>query len=181
MALNAPAMFRSLMRKGAAYPIIWDLGATHSVTFDRKDFIGPLKKPSALLRLSDMAQGLRIEGVGNVLWSIEDAEGQLRMLKLPAYYVPKCNVCLLGTISCLQKYKGESIHQDDSGLRLSGVPSDLMRGTIVTPINPKNNLPTSWAYNYGEMGDEAMQIEQAFANVVEQCNDNLSNVEKELL
>ena len=90
MALQAPCCFRSAMGEEASFPILWDSGASISVSHDKDDFVGPLKKPGAISRLKGMAKGCNIEGVGHVMWAVHDSTGQLRLIKLLAYYAPRC-------------------------------------------------------------------------------------------
>jgi len=63
-----------------------------SITHDKRDFVGPLKSPGFKTQHKGIAKGLRIEGHGHVMWAMHDTEGMLRLIKLPAYYVPKCKV-----------------------------------------------------------------------------------------
>ena len=77
--------------------MIVDSGASVCISHDRRDFVGPITKPGVITKLQGIAKGLKIEGQGHVLWTFHDAHGQLRSLKLPAYYVPSCKVRLLST------------------------------------------------------------------------------------
>ena len=180
MALQAPAKFRSSLPKNASYPIIWDSGASLSISPNKKDFVGPYTKATTALRVKGLANGLRIEGRGHVLWSVLDVKGQLRMLKVPAYHVPGSRVRLLSTTSLMQTYPDEDIVLTSSGARLSGCISDPTRGQVIATIDPTNNLPTSTAYDYNDVpkGVEALS---ATINTTIEGNYNLSEPQKELL
>ena len=110
MALQAPTCYRSNMPKESSFPIIWDSGASISVTPHRSDFVGPYSKPPISLKLKGLAKGLNIVGQGHVMWAMPNTNGMLHAIKVPAYHVPGCCVRLLSTSSLLQTYKNEHIH-----------------------------------------------------------------------
>ena len=49
--------------------MVFDTGASLGITFDKNDFDGPLTVPEGDLRLEGMAQGLKIKGIGPVIWT----------------------------------------------------------------------------------------------------------------
>lgn len=138
MALQAPSRFRTAMKKESTFRVVCDSGASLSVSNVRDDFVGPLEKPSTLLQLKGIAKGLRIEGVGHVMWAVPDITGQLRMIKVPAYYVPKCRARLLSTTSFLQTYAGEIITSDANKMTFSGVPNVPTRRAVVAFVDQTN-------------------------------------------
>ena len=117
--LQSPHRFRDARHKGSTYQVIWDSGASILISPDRQDF-GPLVRPSVRQRLQGIAKGLNVEGHGHVLWACHDTSGQLRLLKVPAYCVPKCRVRLLSTTSLLQTYADEKIAVQAHCLTCSG-------------------------------------------------------------
>jgi hypothetical protein len=180
MALQAPHCFRQAFPKEAMMSIIWDSGASLSISFDKSDFVGELHPAGAITRLQGIAKGLRIEGKGHVLWPMLDVRGQLRLIKLPAFYAPSCKVRLLSTTSLLQTYPDETIKVDATQMRLSGLASDPTRGAVIAAVNPRNNLPmaTSYRYDAVEAGPLALSAAISLTN---DANTNLSEPEKELL
>ena len=124
IALLAPSRFRSVIPSDSAFPVIWDSGASVTISPDKNDFVGPIARPSTITQLNGIAKGLRIEGEGTVHWSFHDASGNLRTLELPAYYVPKIRVCLLSTTSLLQTYSEETIKVEAHQLTMSGIDGD---------------------------------------------------------
>ena len=126
-----------------AFPVIWDSGASITISPDRRGAISP---PSTITQLNGIAKGQRIEGEGKVHWSFHDSSGKLHTLELPAYYVPKIRVRLLSTTSLLQTaYSEETIKVEAHQLTMSGIEGDSNRSSIVALVNPDNNLPTSQA------------------------------------
>jgi hypothetical protein len=97
MALQPPARFRNAMRKESTFSVIWDSGASISISSNRDDFVGPMSSAGMGVRLKGIVKGLPIQGQGHVMWTMLDTSGQLRALKLPAYHVPQARVRLLST------------------------------------------------------------------------------------
>ena len=50
------------------FSVIWDTGATRSISGYASDFVGPILAPSAPLRLGGIASGLDVAGIGTVKW-----------------------------------------------------------------------------------------------------------------
>ena len=133
--------------------VIWDSGASISISPSRDDFVGPISSVPSTARINGLLKGAKIAGKGYVAWSFIDKTGMLRTVKLPAYYLPQAKVRLLSTTSLLQHYPSESIHQNDKGLYLSGsqtgpLPWDGVRTNgIDVLVDPSTNLPTALAYD----------------------------------
>ena len=151
-----------------------------SISPSKNDFIGPITAPSTITQLKGIAKGLRIEGQGQVRWSLHDSEGGLRHLTLPAYYVPKIRVRLLSTTSLLQTYDTETIKVEAHQLTLSGVPGCGERTTVTARVNPDNNLPTSQAHREKDL-PQAAECLNSTITAVNDANVNLTKPEKELL
>ena len=148
MALQAPARMRDSLGPDAnTSPIIWDSGASISITPDLSDFDGPVTPPGKITQLKGIAKGLQIKGQGEVSWAVHDQFGNLRIIEVPAYHVPNIKVRLLSTTSLLQTYPDETITIEPNRLTLSGVANDSTRGPVTANVNPQSNLPTSEAFN----------------------------------
>ena len=104
MVMQAPAMFHAKLCRLDGSCVFWDSGASKSITPSKHDFAGPIDKPSFFTKLSGLAKGLRIQGEGQVLWPVRDVNDNLRLIKLPAYYVPKAGIRLLSTTNILNVY-----------------------------------------------------------------------------
>ncbi len=180
MALQAPTRFRNAMPKESSFRVIWDSGASVSVSPYKSDFVGPYTKAPVSVKLKGLAKGLNIQGQGHVMWLIMDTSGMLRAIKVPAYHVPGCNVRLLSTSSLTQTHPDESILIQEGKLTLSGVPGQPTRGSVVALVDPTNNLPTSQAYD-SDSTETPVQALQAIISEVCDANQNLTEPEKELL
>jgi hypothetical protein len=133
------------MGKESTGRVVWDSGASMLISPSKDDFVGEFKPTPLPIKLHGQANGLTIAGQGTVMWAILNPEGQLRMLKVPVYYVPASGICLLSTSSLFhQTYEDKTITLQ-AQLTLSGVSCDSTRGSIIARVGPRNNLPTSQA------------------------------------
>jgi len=180
VVLQAPGRFRASLPTSDTFDLIWDSGASISVTPDPRDFPGGVKKPSMATTLKGIAKGLKIEGEGHVEWLIHDTAGTLRTVRVPAYLVPKLKVRLLSTSSLLQTYLNETIQVEGHQLTLSGLPNDPTRNPVIVPNNPNNNLPMSVAYRK-QAQEKAVRALNAVVTTVDRENINLPESAKELL
>ena len=163
-----------------SFEIIWDSGASVCVTPDQDDFIDyttnvDLKTVKTMGGASSV-----IKGQGTVLWSVHDARGMLRHLKLKAYHIPTSTTRLLSTSSLLNTYKEETITVDSKSLTLSGINGDCSRTKVTAYNHPNTRLPTTIGYKYNDV----VELNPALVNIVSTVNTenhNLVESEKELL
>ena len=185
--LNATQALRAAMMSAQAtndhvgkthlYPVIWDSGASISISPVQSDFVGPLTPAPVGIRLQGIAKGLSIKSVGHVAWSFVDNKGMLRTLKVPAYRVPGATARLLSTTSLLQQYPEESITQLADRIILSG--SKSVSGIEIL-TDPKSNLHMGLAYD-STAPDTIASAFSAAISTTSAHNQNLSAAEKELL
>ena len=167
------------MPKDGSFPIIWDSGASISVTNNKANFLTFTKVSPRHINMMGVAQGLKFSGFGEVLWSFLDEKGTLHSFKLPALYIPSATTRRLSTTSLLQSYTGELIQQTGHGMRLSST-SDGQRNAVEATINPNNNLPTNTGYSYGKVMETANTLIYTVSTTAA-SNTNLGPAEKELL
>ena len=177
--LQDPMALRSAMPNDASYPIIWDSGASISITNNEIDFVGKIE-PLPNFKVKGIANRMKAIGRGEVLWSILDSSGNIRQLRIPAFLVPKTSVRLLSTQSLLQTYDGEKIVQDGKTLVLTGLPEDTTRTQVTVVVNPQNNLPMSYGYNHEEVTKSSHAL-NTIVNETSEQNKNLSETQKELV
>jgi hypothetical protein len=90
--MDPRTLFRNL-DKSKTFPIIWDSGASVSLSFDRNDFVGTImKKPPKSYKLKGIANGLNIEGIGHIVYTVRHSTNMLRSLKTPGIYCPEASV-----------------------------------------------------------------------------------------
>jgi hypothetical protein len=175
----APQETHEHVKKEHRFPVIWDSGASISISSHLSDFVGPLSSTPTGIRLQGIAKGLSIHGVGHVAWSFVDNKGMLRTLKLPAYHVPRAIARLLSTTSLLQQHPSETIQQFSDRLISSG-NKKLGTSGIEILTDPRTNLHVGVAYD----NTAPSSIHAAFSAAISTTsasNANLSATEKELL
>ena len=179
----AQAQTNQAIGKESHYNVIWDSGASVSISPSKHDFVGCVKPAPAGLTLQGIAKGLRVEGIGTIAWSFLDTEGMLRTIKVKALYVPATKVRLLSTAGLLDAYPDETLQITRGKLRLSGAnatATHTKRNPIEVRIAVSNNLPTSVGYGQDAPG-KAYQALAASINTVSNRNANLTDPDKELL
>ena len=176
------------MRKGPdgvlgrnGVPIVWDTGASMSITPDSRDFIGQTAEHSTVMVQGiGGGRGLRAYGIGWIRWYIPDDRGGVRCIQIRGYHVPDAPMRLLSTASFLQHYPGEHIIVTANELRVtSDAPHNPMTWPITVPIDPQTNLPTSIVLRDND--HPALIAYIGTSTVVHPDNFNLSNPQKELL
>jgi hypothetical protein len=138
--------------------VIWDSGAIITISNDKRDFVGGIKKLGLITQLKGIAKGLRIEGQGHVILVMHNANGYLRKVRVPAFFVPKCRVKLLSTTSLLQEHKNQTIKIEAHQMTPSGIVDNPTKGAITAHVDPTNNLPTLISYHFNDipLGAEAL-------------------------
>ena len=151
--------------KGVKHPVIFDTGASLAITPDKSDFDGPLSVPSGDLRLGGMANGLRIEGNGQVTWTFTNPDGTEVRISGLAYYVPGAKARLLSPQRLFDggKLKG-SYQGDHKEFRL------LIDGCdpLVIEYDDRNSLPIGYV-DIGKVSDPQLNI-----TLMDESNQNLT-------
>jgi regulator of replication initiation timing len=163
----------------AVKTVIWDSGSSMSITNDHSEFMPNEYEalPRARTVTGISTSKVKIQGVGMVSWSFEDANGNIRTLELPCLYVPDVKQRLLSTTSLLKQYPNESISMSDGKFTLSGSSTTA---PIEAYIDSNNNLPTTILCDPSVMMHQRTAMNSLIA-VVAEANQNLSEPEKELL
>ncbi len=174
-AHSAPGRFRNVLGKADQFPVIWDSGA--SVTI--KDFVKGTLTHSKVSSVNGIGSGLDIQGEGLIEWVIQDDHGNLRTIRVKAYYAPGSKIRLLSTTDFLKHYRGENLLVEAHQMVLSGVAGDPERGPITIRIHPHSNLPMSIAYRNVERHIPSVLLNTI--STVHESNLNLSEPQKELL
>ena len=180
-SLQAPLKLQSELPDDGCYPIVWDSGASVSMSFCEKDFNGDLDTSihtTQHLRVNGISTGVEVAGRGTVVWHVLDTTGMLRTIKIPALYIPDANIRLLSTSSLLQVYPDETIAIHPNGLTLSGADGDHTRRSIEVLLNPQNNLPTSLGFDLEGLKTATTTLANTISTV-HNNNINMSPPQKE--
>jgi hypothetical protein len=76
-------------------PVIFDMGASLAITPNQHNFVEPPTSLSRPMTLGGMANDLEIEGIGNVAWTFDAADGYDIQLLTQAYWIPNSKARLL--------------------------------------------------------------------------------------
>ena len=113
------------------FKVIWDSGASLSITPDSRDFVGPITQPQMSSVLSGIVKGTQITGEGLIMWEVKDVNGNPRVIKTKGYLVPKVKMRLLSTNALTQAYEDETLTGNSQGLKLSGSPTDQLKPSLI--------------------------------------------------
>jgi hypothetical protein len=154
--------------------VIFDTGESLGITFDEKDFDGPMHIPEGDLRLGGMASGLKIEGVGPVTWTFRNSDGTELQIRSQCYYVPAATVRLISPQRLFNKNEGiRGTFQGDEdafSLQFEGCQR------LTVEYDPRNQLPMG----YATIGPKPTTILANLA-LLEETNQNLTAGHKLLL
>ena len=173
---TSPSSSYRNMINASRFSLIWDTGASISISPNKRDFI-KLSNPDNRITLLGISKGLKVQGQGIVRWNLIDESGAIRPLEVPALYVPNCKVRLLRPHAIIEQHPDETIDVTDNGMRLSGFDDDPSRGSVLAIISDENNLPVCAAFNNDGL-EHASTALNATISVVHSSNLNLSPAEK---
>lgn len=158
--------------------LIWDTGASITVTPFKEDFVGAIQPPTERRFVRGLGSK-PIEGFGRVKYLVLDSKGWIRTIELPAIHVPSIPKRLLSTQQFAKAYN-ESATVDGTKLSTAGIPNDPTRNPIDAYHSLRNNLPTSRLYSPDDFKDGLMSLNATITSTSE-ANMNLNEAEKELL
>ena len=158
-------------------PVIFDTGASLAITPDKTDFDGPLTKPKGDLWLGGMANGLKIEGMGPVTWTISNGAADNVVVRGMAYKVPKATAHLLSLQRLFDASTGMQGHYegDQQSFRLCIQGSPM----LIVEYDERNSLPIAYAM----IGPVPTSIPDPQLNLslLHDSNQNLTGAQKLLL
>jgi hypothetical protein len=86
--------------------VIFDTGASLSITHNLDDFVEPCKRMVRPMRLGGFSNGTKIEGIGIVAWTFTGKYGTEVQPIVEAYYVPALKQIMVSPQTLLCKEKG---------------------------------------------------------------------------
>ena len=178
-ATSHPTAFKAGLKEGEVFTIIWDTGASFTITPHIEDFVGEMQPFEEPIKLTGLAQGLSITGKGMVKWVVTTTDGSLKTIEVEAYYTPDANIRLLSPQSYLQQ-----LRRTKQDIPVGEITSNNFTLTwpdssqVELPYNPINNLPVCQAYNEATVIRRTHELNLC---VTDTNNQNLSEAQKELL
>ncbi|MGH3055544.1 MAG: GAG-pre-integrase domain-containing protein, partial [Gaiellaceae bacterium] len=158
------------------FKIVFDTGASMTVSFCRDDFISTVTPAKPGLNLKGISKGLPVEGVGTLRWRVRTDDGSFQDLTTQGYYVPKMKIWLFSphthfmtsrdvTGSFIARHES-AIFEWDGGKRMT------------IPYHHRTRLPIVEGFHA-----ESVHTTDGTSNVcvTDDLNDNLSGNQKLLL
>lgn len=146
--------------------VIFDTDAILAISSNREDFVGEITRPKNELRLGGMSNGLRIEGIGIVQWTLFATDGREFVSRTQYYYFPQAKVLLISSQRLFKESVGVSggywIGEHDSRLDFEGNPSRRIE------YDSACHLPTSYGRN------EVTHAPQVNLCVTDDKNENIT-------
>lgn len=165
-------------------PIVFDTGASMSVSPRREDFVGNLEAPT-----TDALYGLKgkisVVGTGVVRWNVYDINGVTRFLKTQAHYIPEASTRLFSPQVYFQEQEG-----GEALIRNDHIELTLKEGTVMKfPYNPGSNIPlmlTRKQLTVGLTVEDLSYLSDQHSmsinlSVADEVNQNITAAQKELL
>ena len=136
------------------YPVIFDTGASLSITGDKEDFLLDSFKETSQLKLGGMASGASITGVGNVAWTFPCKNNDHMTVIMKCYLVPKASTRLLSPQCIFDKQNGHpgKFWGDEEQFQLEYDD----KPAINVGYSTKSNLPIGYAISTSQNGTEPM-------------------------
>lgn len=166
------------------FDIIWDTGATKTLTFEKTDFVGDITWFETPKAATGVAGGLRLLGEGMVRWEIQLNDGASYAIEVMAYYCPQSSRRLLSPQQLIQHLKATNkLHLAKIELTEFGLEFRRGRHQFTVLYDSKNNLPISYARQPDQIQCTVseMSLTEMNACLTAQANQNLSRAQKELL
>lgn len=155
------------------HEVLWDTGATLSVSAHKEDFIGVITPTATKQVMKGIAKGLNISGMGEIAYKLLMDDNSTVTITTPAYYVPLANRRIFSPQAYFQN-TGKSCGSTQNHEGITLLVGDKEKKI---PYNTINNLPTFYAHNLDLPHLDAT----AQVCVSDDDNQNLSAAQKELL
>ena len=156
------------------FQVIFDTGASLAISPSKQDFSGPISPLPVARFLGGMANGLRIEGIGNIRWGFKMGN-KLLIIHSRCYYVPEAKARLISPQRLFNAEKGVDGHflikETHSILHYAGV------GDLRIDYDSKNHLPIA----LGKPISGDLTSPHVNLAVLNDTNQNLTPAQKLLL
>ena len=156
------------------FQVIFDSGASLAISPSKSDFIGEISPLPTPRFLGGMANGLRIDGIGNIRWGFK-MDNKLLIIHSRCYYVPDAKARLISPQRLFNAEKGVNGHflvkESHAILHYEGV------GSLKIDYDSKNRLPIALGKPItGDLTSPHLNLA-----VLNEANQNLTPAQKLLL
>jgi Reverse transcriptase (RNA-dependent DNA polymerase) len=171
----------SLQSDTDTFEVIWDTGASMSISHTTQDFVGEIDWFQTPKTAVGIASGLKILGKGKINWLLKLNNGRSHMIEIEAYYCPTSQRRLLSPQQLQQHLR----HTDSSNKLSIEITADSLivrqrKGVFYVEYSPSNNLPISFATARDSSMIE-LSVAEVNACLTAAACQNINNAQKELL
>jgi hypothetical protein len=163
-------------------PLIMDTGASCCVSPCKEDFI---EYRDSTVKITDLSATNSVAGEGLIRWKVLDASGNVQVIDVKGYHVPRASVRLLSPQSIIHLDKSGETRAEQG---LTDFRLIMKDGTILLAPYGRANLPVLpmyvegksniWTYTFSFSASDRDIWKR---NVLDKMNQNLSLAQKELL
>jgi hypothetical protein len=165
------------------FPIVFDTGASISISPSKADFISWDDVDPSSLSLQGINTRTKVAGAGIVSWSVRDDIGIIRTIKTRAFFIPDSAVRLFSPQAYFQQPEikgGEGLMHVDSLTCYFIFPWTNRKGRLTFRFHPHHPLPI--VFPEEPISSSQAEIDAVFAStVVDASNTNLTAAQKEIL
>jgi hypothetical protein len=171
----------SLHANTGSFQIIWDTGATKTITQSLNNFTGEIDWFESPLSAIGIASGLKILGQGRVNWKVNLNSGKCHVIEIDAYYCPSAQQRLL-SLQQLQQHLCDTGAKEKLNIEITDESLVVRQGKTVGHVeySPINNLPISLGSIHSTSRVE-LPVAGINACLTASSTQNISNAQKELL
>jgi len=167
---------------GNDLPIVFDTGATISVSPYVEDFEDLATKDLSGLSLRGITAKTSVQGAGTVNWHVRDDSGIIHSIRTRAYYIPNAAARLFSPLAYFRqeenmKKGGAFVFEDRGGY--FAFPRTNGKSRLTFNIDHEFPLPISRPERPLSLADK--KRDSVFLNVTAPENTNLTPAQKELL
>lgn len=164
-------------------PVVFDTGATISVTPRESDFISWEQKGDLSTRLNGITASTEVCGIGTVRWTLRDDRGRRRIIETKAYYVPDARVRLLSPQRYLHEQQGGTflITSNKSIFTFPGHDKPKLTFHMWDGSSNRPDLPIAYVASPQTAEERAHDDAYQALNVLDPVNANLNLAQKELM
>ena len=162
-------------------PVILDSGASLSLTPRLTDFVTGVKPCPSHPCLKQLTSEVKVEGMGTVRWTLNDAFGNAAVVETTALYVPQAEVRLLSPQTWFSETNAGSLTIDKDGCSLY---HPLLHTEFFWNHHQHSNLPVVPVAAEGQAYKTSWKPaapDRIHVSLMDEVNANLSAASKELL
>ena len=178
VVVDNPSAFAAGLDAGEAFPVIWDTGASYTVSPCTADFIDGIQPLATPIVLDGLATGLAVQGHGTVRWVVRAVDGTFKTVEMGAFYTPRGRSRLLSPQSYCQQLKAAGLEEPNGAWHPKFTVTWQDGSQIAVAYAKANNLPMSMMYNEATV---ARRTQELHLCVTDASNQNLTEAQKELL